>query len=291
MSKSNYYLPEPSHWPIVGSVALFLILSGAAHWLHSQSYGPWMLLVGSIGLITMFFGWFGTVIKENQSGKFLSKQVDRSFRWAMCAFIFSEAMFFFAFFGALFYLRVFSVPWLGGIGDHGIMTHYLLWPAFTLHWPVLNNPNNLLFVAPKAAMETWQIPALNTLILLSSGATITVTHHALIKNKRKTMLIFQGLTIALGILFLTMQVNEYMIAYTDKGLTLASGIFGSTFFIITGFHCAHVTVGTIMLIVIWLRMMFGHFTPERHFAFEAVAWYWHFVDVVWLLLFIFVYWI
>lgn len=291
MSKPSYYLPEPSHWPIVGSVSIFLMLSGAAHWLHSQAYGPYLCLIGFMGLLVMFFGWFGTVIKENQAGAFLHPQVDRSFRWGMFAFIFSEAMFFFAFFGSLFYIRLFAVPWLGGSGEHGIITHFLLWPSFHIEWPLLKNPNNGFFIGPKSVMETWQIPAINTLLLLSSAVTVTIAHFALIKDKRNRMLIFQGLTVLLGITFLFMQAHEYGIAYTEKGLTLASGIFGSTFFILTGFHCAHVTVGLIMLIVIWIRMMFRHFTPDQHFAFEAVAWYWHFVDVVWLFLFIFVYWI
>jgi len=199
-------------------------------------------------------------------------------------------MFFGVFFGSLFYIRVFVVPWLGGSGS-GFMTHMINWPGFQAVWPVLANPDPSKFTAPHSVMETWGIPAINTSILLSSGVTITIAHFGLVKGRRLQALIGQGLTILLGISFLFMQVSEYSIAYTEKGLTLGSGIFGTTFFMLTGFHCLHVTLGTIMLIVIFIRIYKHHFTQEHHFAFEAVSWYWHFVDVVWLFLFIFVYWL
>jgi cytochrome c oxidase subunit 3 len=209
----------------------------------------------------------------------------------MMWFIFSEVMFFFAFFGALFYIRVFSLDWLGGNTVHGFFTHIVMWPNFDYAWPLLKNPNNNAFPGPQSVMETWHIPLINTVLLLTSGLTLTVAHWALLKNKRWMMLVFQILTILLGIAFLRMQVFEYGMAYLDKGLKLGSGIYGSTFFILTGFHMMHVTLGTIMLIVVFFRMMRRHFTPHNHFAFEATAWYWHFVDAVWLLLFVFVYWI
>jgi len=286
----KYYLPAPSHWPIVGSVAVFSILLGAANWLHSKVYGPILFVFGLLLFIIMLFGWFGTVIRENQAGLYDNKQVDRSFRWGMCWFIFSEVMFFAAFFGVLFYVRTYSVPWLGGEGT-GQMTHLLLWPSFVGHWPVFDNPDPTQFIGPRDVMETWGIPAINTLILLTSGVTITIAHWGLLKNRRLQLAIGQGLTVLLGIVFLSMQAHEYAIAYTEKGLTLGSGIYGTTFFMLTGFHALHVTVGTIMLITIFIRILRGHFGTKDHFAFEAVSWYWHFVDVVWLILFVCVYWL
>ncbi len=286
----KYYLPEPSGWPIIGSIGLFCLLFGAAHWLHHSMIGPVLFLFGACVLIFMIVGWFRKVINENEAGLLSSKQMERSFRWGMIWFIFSEVVFFGAFFGTLFYSRVFSVPWLGGEG-HGVLTHLLLWPNFQPTWPLLQNPNPALFVGPKSVMETWGIPALNTLILLSSGVTITIAHWGIIQDKRGQTIAFQTLTVILGITFLFMQAHEYAIAYTEKRLTLESGIYGTTFFMLTGFHALHVTVGTIMLITILGRLLRGHFDSRHHFAFEAAAWYWHFVDVVWLGLFIFVYWL
>lgn len=288
--KGSYYLPAPSHWPIVGSIGLFCLLVGAANWLHNNIFGPYLFLLGAFIVVFMMFGWFGTVINENERGLLNSEQVERSFRWGMIWFIFSEVMFFGAFFGALFYARLFSVPWLGGEGP-GVLTHLLLWPNFQADWPLLQNPNPSLFVGPKSVMETWDIPALNTLILLTSGLTITIAHWGIVKNRRTQVIIFQALTVILGITFLLMQAHEYAIAYTEKGLKLSSGIYGTTFFMLTGFHAMHVTVGTIMLITILGRLLKGHFNEKHHFAFEAAAWYWHFVDVVWLGLFVFVYWL
>jgi len=234
----------------------------------------------------MFFGWFGTVIGESQAGTY-NADVDRSFRMGMMWFIFSEVMFFGAFFGALYYTRQLSVPWLGGEGSK-FLTNLYLWKGFTATWPT-NGPAGV-----GGAFETipaFGIPALNTAILLSSGVTITIAHHALRAGNRTLLKIFLAATFLLGFLFVYMQANEYMEAYKDLNLTLGSGVYGSTFFMLTGFHGLHVTLGAIMLTVIWLRVMKGHFTPTHHFAFEGVAWYWHFVDVVWLGLFIFVYWL
>lgn len=288
--KGGYYLPEPSHWPLVGSIGIFCFLTGFANWLHGNTIGPILFFLGTIIIAYMLFGWFGTVIRENEAGLLSSKQVDRSFRWAMVWFIFSEVMFFACFFGALFYARVLSIPWLGGAGHHDI-THVLLWPNFVAQWPLLQTPDPSQFTGPESVMNAWSIPALNTLILLSSGVTITIAHWALLNDKRRTLIIGQLFTVLLGILFLGMQVVEYGEAYTEHGLKLTSGIYGTTFFMLTGFHAAHVTLGTIMLTVILWRLFKGHFNTKDHFAFEAVSWYWHFVDVVWLILFIFVYWI
>jgi cytochrome c oxidase subunit 3 len=285
----SYYLPEPSRWPIIGSCGLFLLLVGFANWLHDNIIGHYMMGAGTILLIIVMIGWFGTVINESRAGVY-NKQADRSFRWGMSWFIFSEVLFFSAFFGALFYARVLSVQWLGGHDGYEI-THLLLWPNFHATWPVLINPNNAQFVGPQSIMETWGLPALNTIILLTSGGTITWAHWALLKNRRTQLAIAMLFTVVLGITFLSCQFHEYAIAYTEKHLTLASGIYGTTFFMLTGFHGLHVTIGTIMLIVILCRCLKGHFDVNNHFAFEAVSWYWHFVDVVWLGLFIFVYWL
>jgi len=171
------------------------------------------------------------------------------------------------------------------------MTSELLWPAFNAIWPLLSNPDNSLFQPPKEAMGPGGLPAINTAILLSSSVTLTWAHHALRAGNRSNLIIGMFLTVILGVLFVFFQAEEYMHAYSELGLTLGSGIYGSTFFLLTGFHGFHVTMGATMLVVITIRCMKGHFTPDNHFAFEAVAWYWHFVDVVWLGLFIFVYWL
>lgn len=287
---SGYYLPSPSSWPVKGSIALICIFAGGANWLHDVWFGPYLLLFGLCMLVYIIFGWFGTVIHENRAGLLQNKQVDRSFRWAMCWFIFSEVMFFGAFFAALFYVRLIVMPNLGGIHTN-IASHLLLWPNFKAVWPLLQNPNAGFYTGPQSVMEAWGIPAINTAILLTSGLTITIAHWSILKNNRKTMLVFQFLTILLGISFLLLQAHEYTIAYLEKGLTLGSGIYGTTFFMLTGFHGLHVTIGTIGLIVILYRMLKNDFNSHNHFAFEAISWYWHFVDVVWLFLFVFVYWI
>ena len=286
MSSSNggYYLPAPSHWPIVGSVGMFLMLFGFASFLHGGS--SIMMIAGTAVIIFMLFGWFGTVINESLSGKYNS-QVDTSFRMGMGWFIFSEVMFFAAFFGALFYARMWAVPWLGGSSNNA-MTHELLWPAFEAVWPT-NGPGDL--GGEYRVMGAWGIPAINTLILLSSGVTIPWAHWGLKKADRTQLILGLMLTVALGFLFLGLQAYEYYEAYHEFNLKLTTGMYGSTFFMLTGFHGFHVALGATMLFVILIRSIKGHFTEEHHFAFEAVAWYWHFVDVVWLGLFVFVYWL
>lgn len=284
----GYYVPQPSHWPLVGSVGLTTILVGAASWLHHDWYGSYLFTLGFCILIGMMFGWFGQVIYENNKGNY-NLQVDRSFRWGMCWFIFSEVCFFGGFFGALFMSRYVTIPQMAG--EIYPATHQALYPHFSAAWPLLVNPDNSQFVGADEGMGAWGLAAINTFILLTSGITITWAHWALKLNKRGQLIAGLAFTVALGILFLGLQVHEYVDAYTKMNLTLASGIYGTTFFMLTGFHGLHVTIGTIMLIVILMRCIYGHFTPERHFAFEAVAWYWHFVDVVWLFLFIFVYWL
>jgi cytochrome c oxidase subunit III len=286
---NTYYIPHHSNWPITGSVALFTVMLGAIVYLNDWA-GGWTFIPGALLMAYMFFGWFGTVIGESQRGTYNS-QVDHSFRMGMMWFIFSEVMFFAAFFGALFYARTLSVPWLGGQGVK-IFSNFILWPSFDGSWPT-NGPAHVGGRADGSfnVIPAFSLPALNTAILLTSGVTITIAHHALRSGKRGTLTLFLALTFILGFTFVGLQASEYKEAYTEMGLRLSTGIYGSTFFMLTGFHGLHVTIGAIMLLVIWLRVLRGHFTPERHFAFEAVAWYWHFVDVVWLGLFIFVYWL
>ncbi|MGB5718480.1 MAG: cytochrome c oxidase subunit 3 [Gammaproteobacteria bacterium] len=286
MSSSNggYYLPAPSHWPIVGSVGMFLLLFGFASFLHGSS--SIMMIAGAAVIIFMLFGWFGTVINESLSGKYNS-QVDMSFRMAMGWFIFSEVMFFAAFFGVLFYARMWSIPWLGG-SSNNLMTNELLWPAFEAVWPT-NGPGNV--GGEYQSMGPWGIPAINTLILLSSGVTVTWAHWGLKKADRTQLILGLMATVGLGFLFISLQAYEYYHAYHELNLKLTSGMYGTTFFMLTGFHGLHVTLGAIMLFVVMIRAMKGHFSEEHHFAFEAAAWYWHFVDVVWLGLFVFVYWL
>jgi cytochrome c oxidase subunit 3 len=285
---NKYYVPHGSPWPFFGSVTLFVLMAGAIAFLNEWdgSLGAWSLLPGFVMLALLFFFWFGTVIDESERGIF-NLQVDRSFRMGMMWFIFSEVMFFAAFFGALFYARQFSVPWLGGQGVK-IFTNLLLWPNYSTTWPT-NGPAHV--GGAFEIIPAWDIPALNTAILLSSGVTVTIAHHMLRAGKRGGLALFLALTFLLGFTFVGLQAHEYGHAYSELNLRLSTGVYGSTFFMLTGFHGLHVTVGAIMLLVIWLRVLRGHFTPQRHFAFEAVSWYWHFVDVVWLGLFVFVYWL
>ncbi|MBU3719918.1 MAG: cytochrome c oxidase subunit 3 [Burkholderiaceae bacterium] len=278
-----YFVPAPSKWPAVGSVAMILTLFGAVGTINSQAYGPWTLLAGFLVLIYMFFGWFGTVIAESEGGQYNSR-VDASFRWSMSWFIFSEVMFFAAFFGALFYARVISMPWLGDL-DH----KSILWPDFIAQWGKGTGPAGL--IEEYKTMGPFWIPTINTALLLSSGVTLTIAHHALRDNNRGKLNFWLAVTILLGFVFLGFQAYEYAHAYADLNLKLTSGIFGSTFFMLTGFHGFHVCVGAIMLTVMLARCVRGHFKPNQHFAFEAAAWYWHFVDVVWLGLYILVYWL
>jgi cytochrome c oxidase subunit 3 len=269
----------------MGACGLFLLLIGIINIIHDNWLGHYFLAFGAILLIYMLVGWFSEVINEGLQGLH-SEQVDRTYRWGMVWFIATEVAFFGTFFATLFYTRFFVVPALSS-GE----THTLLWPKFKAAWPLLNNPNQSTFPGPAETIPAWGIPALNTFLLLSSALAITWALWALTKKRRKLMTLGVFLTILLGFSFLCMQAYEYIEAYTHLRLTLHSGIYGTTFFMLTGFHAAHVMVGLIMLIVILIRCLKGHFQPHHHFAFEAVSWYWHFVDVVWLFLFVFVYWL
>ena len=286
---ADYYVPEPSHYPVSLSLVLFLMFVGGATTLNGAGIGPVILGLGFLGFVLVLFGWFGTVIGESEAGKYKEAE-DVSFRMGMMWFIFSEVMFFAAFFGALYYARIYSVPWIGGEGA-GAATNEFLWPEFVASWPLLAPPSEYGFSAFKETIGAWGVPFWNTLILLTSGGTVTWAHWGLKKSNRQQLVVGLALTVALGCIFVYMQAGEYGHAYHELGLTLNSGIYGATFFLLTGFHGFHVTMGTIMLAVILARSIKGHFTAKHHFAFEAVAWYWHFVDVVWIGLFIFVYWI
>ncbi|WP_458734208.1 cytochrome c oxidase subunit 3 [Zobellella taiwanensis] len=281
----RYYVPAQSPWPIVGALGLFLLAAGAGMWAAGIAgvWGPVVFAAGTLVMTLMLFGWFSNVISESHAGLY-SEQMDRSFRQGMTWFIFSEVMFFGAFFGALFYVRVLSVPWLGGAGNNA-MTHEVLWPAFDPVWPLVLTPGGI----ETTAMGWFGLPLINTLILLTSSVTAHLAHLALLRDQRPRVVQWLGATVILGALFLALQAWEYVHAYRDLGLRLDSGIYGNTFFLLTGFHGAHVTLGTLMLFIMWLRINKGHFTPASHFGFQASSWYWHFVDVVWLCLFIFVY--
>ena len=281
-SENSYYVPHAAKWPIVGSIGLTTLLVGFANLLNGSSSGSTMMIVGAIITIIMMYGWFGEVIGESEGGIY-KKPESISFRMGMMWFIFSEVMFFAAFFGALYYIRALSVPWL----SEGA-TNQFLWQGFESVWPT-NGPAEIGGDYEK--MGPWGLPAVNTLILLSSGVTVTWAHWGLIAKKRGQLILGLAATVLLGFLFVYLQAVEYGHAYTEMNLTLGSGVYGSTFFMLTGFHGLHVTIGAIILTVILLRSIKGHFTPENHFAFEAAAWYWHFVDVVWLLLFVLVYWL
>ncbi|MGH8706720.1 MAG: cytochrome c oxidase subunit 3 [Burkholderiales bacterium] len=279
--RRHYYVPQPMAWPLLGSIALFLMALGAVLVMNASPVGWASIAAGLVLLVYMMFRWFGDVVAESEGGKYHERE-DLSFRWGMSWFIYSEVMFFAAFFGALFYIRILSLPDLASL-EH----HETLWPGFSSAWPSAG-PGAEEHFSP---MDAWGLPALNTLLLLSSGVTITVAHWALKEGNRALLNGFLFATVALGVVFLGVQALEYGHAYAELNLKLTSGAYGSTFYLLTGFHGFHVTVGAIMLAVILWRCLKGHFNPDRHFAFEAVAWYWHFVDVVWLGLFVFVYWL
>ncbi len=284
-AEDRYYVPHGSHWPIVGSIGLLFLMVGVSNWLNGADAGFWIMLAGVAVMVFMLVGWFGTVIGESQGGLY-NDQVDHSFRMGMFWFIFSEVMFFAAFFGALFYTRTMVVPWLGG-DSNNFFTNLLLWEGFEATWPT-NGPAEV--GGDFQVMGPFGLPLVNTAILLTSSVTVTIAHHALIAGKRGVLTAFLALTFILGFIFVFLQGYEYIHAYEDLNLKLTTGIYGSTFFMLTGFHGMHVTIGAIMLLIIWLRVIKGHFSPTNHFAFEAVAWYWHFVDVVWIGLYVFVYW-
>jgi cytochrome c oxidase subunit 3 len=276
-----YFVPGPSRWPAAAGIAMLATMIGASGWVNGASWGPALNLLGIAGMLAVLYFWFRDVITESEAGLY-GQRIDLSFRWSMSWFIFSEVMFFGAFFGALFYARSITFPWLADLD------HKILWPDFNGQWAGSTGPASL--VEPFRTMGPFPIPTINTALLLSSGVTLTIAHHALRAGHRTKTALWLFATILLGATFLGFQAYEYHHAYTELNLKLTSGIYGSTFFMLTGFHGFHVTLGTIMLSVIFYRVLRGHFTPDSHFGFEGVAWYWHFVDVVWLGLYIVVYW-
>jgi cytochrome c oxidase subunit 3 len=283
----HYYVPEPSPYPALASLGLFFVILGASQWINDINWGKYSLMLGMVIWLGVLFKWFSAAVTESESGLY-GRKIDFSFRWSMSWFIFSEVMFFGAFFSALWWARVHSVPMLAN------PENALLWPGFKAVWPSIAagataSPAGI--IEPFQTMTPFWLPTINTALLLSSGVTLTIAHHALIANQRAKTVAFMWLTVALGIVFLFVQGYEYFHAYQDLNLKLTSGMYGSTFFMLTGFHGFHVFVGMLMLLFITLRLQKGHFTPDKHFGFEGAAWYWHFVDVVWLGLYILVYWL
>jgi cytochrome c oxidase subunit III len=276
-----YFVPGPSKWPVLAGMSMLLTMAGASAWVNDIAWGQYVNILGIIGTLVVLYGWFGDAIKESEGGQY-SARVDVSFRWSMSWFIFSEVMFFGAFFGSLFYARAISMPWLADLDNK------ILWPDFIAHW---GNVGPAGVVESFGTMGPFPIPTINTALLLISGVTLTISHHALRAGHRAQTAFWLFLTILLGAVFMGFQAYEYMEAYSQLNLKLTSGVYGSTFFMLTGFHGFHVTMGAIMLSVVLYRVMKGHFTPEHHFAFEGAAWYWHFVDVVWLGLYVVVYWL
>ncbi|MFS2032531.1 cytochrome c oxidase subunit 3 [Polaromonas sp. CT11-55] len=298
-STPHYFVPSPSSHPVMASIGLFFVILGASQWINGHDWGKWSVAFGMIWWLTTLYRWFSQSIAESEGGMY-GRKIDMSFRWSMSWFIFSEVMFFGAFFTALWWARAHSLPALGSLDNA------LLWPDFKAVWPslaagVTASPADI--IEPFTAMKPlaigggiWasimgSLPTVNTALLLSSGVTITIAHHALIEGKRARTIAFMWATVLLGVVFLFVQGYEYFHAYHEMNLKLSSGVYGSTFFMLTGFHGFHVFVGMLMLLFITLRLQKGHFTPEKHFGFEGAAWYWHFVDVVWLGLYILVYWL
>jgi cytochrome c oxidase subunit III len=282
-----YFVPNPSRHPALAALGLFFVILGAGQWVNGADWGKYSLMAGMVIWLGVLFQWFSQAVSESEGGQYGHK-IDLSFRWSMSWFIFSEVMFFGAFFTALWWARMHSVPELGSLESA------ILWPDFKAVWPSVvagatASPAGI--VEPFTTMTPFWLPTINTALLLSSGVTLTIAHHALVAGHRSKTILFMWMTVLLGIVFLTVQGYEYFHAYHELNLKLTSGVYGSTFFMLTGFHGFHVFVGMLMLLFITLRLQKGHFTPERHFGFEGAAWYWHFVDVVWLGLYILVYWL
>jgi len=281
-----YYVPEPSRHPAMAALGLFFVILGASQWVNGHDWGQYALYFGLFFWLFVLYQWFSDSVHESESGQYGYK-VDLSFRWSMSWFIFSEVMFFGAFFSALWWARSHSVPMLGNLENA------VLWPDFKAVWPSVvagatASPTGT--IEPFQTMTPFWLPTINTALLLSSGVTLTIAHHALLASDRAKTILFMWCTVLLGVVFLFVQAYEYHHAYTEMNLKLSSGIYGSTFFMLTGFHGFHVFFGMLMLAVITLRLHKGHFTSDKHFGFEGAAWYWHFVDVVWLGLYILVYW-
>ena len=278
----DYHLVDPSPWPLVASIATTLMMVGAVAWMKGLFGLPqgtsWLFFAGLAGVLYSMAGWWADVIKESHKGDH-TPVVSIGLRYGMVLFIASEIMFFVAFFWIFFEMAVFNearaaIPAVGNWTDTAAA-----WST----WP------------PKGieVLSAWELPLLNTVTLLLSGCTVTWAHHALQVGDRKGAKIALAITIVLGVFFTAIQAYEYNhilhehLFFNEEAVN--SGLYGSIFFMATGFHGFHVLIGTIFLTVCLIRLLVGQFTPEKHFGFEAAAWYWHFVDVVWLFLFAFVY--
>jgi cytochrome c oxidase subunit III len=282
-----YFVPNPSRHPAMAALGLFFTFFGAAQWMNGADWGMWVTAAGLLWFLWVLFSWFSDAIAESESHQY-GRKIDISFRWSMSWFIFSEVMFFGAFFSALWWVRGHSVPALGSLENA------VLWPDFKAVWPSVAagvTAAPAAIIEPFTTMTPFWLPTINTALLLTSGVTLTIAHHALQHGNRARTIAFMWATVILGLVFLFVQGYEYAHAYGDLNLKLTSGVYGSTFYMLTGFHGFHVFVGMLMLFFITLRLHKGHFTADRHFGFEGAAWYWHFVDVVWLGLYILVYWL
>lgn len=282
-----YFVPDASRHPFMAALGLFFVILGAGQWINGVQWGMYSLMFGMVWWLVVLYQWFRDAVTESEGGLYGHK-IDLSFRWSMSWFIFSEVMFFGGFFAALWWMRTVSVPALGNVENA------LIWPGFEAIWPSVKAgataaPAGL--IEPFTSMTPFWLPTINTALLLSSGVTLTIAHHALIANNRSKTITFMWLTVLLGLVFLFVQGYEYYHAYAEMNLKLSSGAYGSTFFMLTGFHGFHVFLGMLMLLFITLRLQKGHFTSKNHFGFEGAAWYWHFVDVVWLGLYVVVYWL
>ena len=259
----DYHLVDPSPWPFVGSVSAFIMAIGAVLWMHGSN--PAAMIIGLLGVLYTMFMWWRDVIREGEFQGHHTNAVQIGLRFGMALFIASEVMFFVAWFWAFFDSSIFAGE------EKAFLRH-----AFTGgHWP----PTGV------EVFDPWHLPLLNTLILLTSGTTVTWAHHALLHDDRQGLKQGLWLTVILGLLFTCVQAYEYAHAPFSFG----GNIYGATFFMATGFHGFHVIIGTIFLAVCLLRASRGHFTPKQHLGFEFAAWYWHFVDVVWLFLFVSIY--
>ena len=259
----DYHMVEPSPWPFVISISVFVMMIGAIAWM--QDWTPWLFFIGLAGVLYTFYAWWADVVKEANNGVDHTPVVQMHHRYGMMLFIASEVMFFVAWFWAYF----------DGFFRLDDIEQYARVAATGGHWPPMG----------VELFDPFHLPLFNTLILLTSGTTVTWAHHALLENDRQGLRWGLVLTVALGILFSFVQYLEY----SHAAFSFSGNYYGATFFMLTGFHGMHVTLGTLMLLIITLRLMKGHFSAENHFGFEGVAWYWHFVDVVWLGLFVFVY--
>lgn len=286
VSTPRYFVPGPSAHPAMAALGLFFVILGAGQWVNGVIWGMYSLLGGLAFFLFVLYRWFSEVVQESETRRYGYK-VDLSFRWSMTWFIFSEVMFFGAFFTALWWSRAHSLPELAHPGNE------LLWPGFKAVWPsaalgATASPAGT--VEPFTPVGPLWLPTINTVLLLTSSVTVTIAHHAFRLGQRAKTIGFMWVTLFLAFAFLCLQWYEYDHAYSTLNLKLSSGIYGSTFFMLTGFHGFHVFLGALMLLFITLRLQRGDFAKDRHFGFEGAAWYWHFVDVVWVGLYVLVYW-